>query len=83
MLPRQTAWILDPSDGAGDLWRAEARWWSRVRRDASEALVGSHFGPAVLVAAVAVLAYDAWLTRAALAAVARGDAARRVFDAVA
>lgn len=83
MLPRHTSWILDGARDTSDFWRAEARWWARVRRDAGEALVGSRFGPDVVVAAVALLAYDAWLTRAALAAVARGDAGRRVFDAVA
>jgi hypothetical protein len=83
MTPRQTAWILDGIAQASELWRAEAAWWSRVRRDASEALVRSRFGPDVVVAAVALLAYDAWLTRAAVAAAARGSSGRRAFDAVA
>lgn len=83
MLSGQTAWVLDGIDEARDLWRAEARWWSRVRRDAAEMLVASRFGPAVIVGALALLAHDAWLTRAALAAVDRGDVGRRLFGAVA
>jgi hypothetical protein len=83
MTARQTAWILDGIPQVSELWRAEAAWWSRVRRDASEALVRSRFGPDVVVAAVALLAYDAWLTRAAVAAAARGSSGRRAFDAVA
>jgi hypothetical protein len=83
MMPRQTAWVLGGVNATADLWRSEATWWSRVRRDSVEALVGSRFDSAVVVAAVAMLAYDAWLARAALGAVARGASARRVFDAVA
>lgn len=83
MLPRQTAWILDGVDDAGGLWRAEAAWWARVRRDAIGTLVRSRFGSDVVVAAIALLAHDAWLTRAALATVERGPAGRSVFDAIA
>ncbi|HET7339391.1 MAG TPA: hypothetical protein VFK22_07565 [Candidatus Dormibacteraeota bacterium] len=83
LLSGQVAWVLDGIGDAGDLWRAEARWWSRVRRDAAKMLVASRFGPEVIVGAAALLAYDAWLTRAALAAVARGDVGRTVFSAVA
>lgn len=83
MMPRQTSWILEGITDPSELWRAEARWWLRVKTDAREMLVRSWYGPTVVVAAVALLAYDAWLTRAALAAAERGAAARRVFDAVA
>ncbi|HEX6872255.1 MAG TPA: hypothetical protein VF163_14245, partial [Micromonosporaceae bacterium] len=49
-----------------DLWRAEARWWARVRADAMRMLARSGFGPDRIVAAAALLAVDAWLVRAAL-----------------
>lgn len=82
-LGRQTAWILDGVQDVADLWRAEARWWSRVRRDSAELLVASRFAEGVIVGAIGLLAYDAWLARAALAAVARGEVGKAVFDAVA
>lgn len=83
MMPRQTAWVLEGIDKGDGLWRAEARWWSRVASDARDSLVRAPHGSSVVVAAVALLAHDAWLCRAALAAAARGPAARGVFDAVA
>ena len=83
MVGGQTAWALEGVDDVRDLWRAEARWWSRVRRDSGALLVASRFAEGVIAGAAALLAYDAWLARAALAAAARGDAGRAVFDAVA
>lgn len=83
MMPRQTAWVLDGVDEVTDLWRAEARWWSRLAADARRSLVHAREGSGVVVAAVALLAHDAWLTRAALASAARGERGRAVFDAVA
>lgn len=83
MTSRHTAWVLEGVDGIDGLWRAEATWWSRVRRDAVEGLVRSRYGADVVVATIALLAHDAWRTRAALGAAGRGELARRVFDAVA
>lgn len=83
MMPRQLAWVLDGVDRPSDLWVAEARWWARVRRDAAEMVVRSRYGASAIVGAAALLGYDAWLTRAALGAAARGLPAERVFDAVA
>ena len=82
-LGRQTAWVLDGVHDVADLWRAEARWWSRVRRDSAELLVASRFAEGVIVGVIGLLAYDAWLARAALGAVARGEVGKAVFDAVA
>lgn len=82
-LSLQTAWVLDGIEDVADLWRGEARWWTRLRRDSMEMLVESRFAAAVIAGAVGLLAHDAWLTRGALAAVARGDAGKAVFDAVA
>jgi hypothetical protein len=83
IMPRHIAWVLDGVEDVTGLWQAEARWWSRVREDASEMLVRSRYGPTVVVAVVALLAHDAWLARAALAAAARGQLGKRAFDAVA
>lgn len=83
LLSKRTAWVLDGVQGVPDLWRAEARWWSRVKRDSAEMLVASRFEEGVIAGTVGLLAHDAWLTRAALAAAARGGAGRAVFDAVA
>lgn len=83
MLPRSLSWVLDGVDEAADLWLAETRWWRRVKKDSAEMLVRSQFGPGVVVGAAALLAHDAWLARAALAAAARGAPTKRVFDAVA
>lgn len=83
MLPYQLAWVLDGVEQAEHLWAAEARWWSRVRRDAAEMVVRSRYDASVVVGIAALLGYDAWLVRAALVAAARGLPAKRVFDAVA
>lgn len=83
IMPRHIAWVLDGVEDVSGLWQAEARWWSRVKKDAFEMLVRSRYGPTVVLAAAAVLAHDAWLTRAALAAAARGQLGKRAFDAVA
>lgn len=82
-LSDQVAWVLDGVESASDLWRAEPRWWSRVRRDAANLLVSSGFEPGVVVGAAGLLAHDAWLTRAALGAASRGEVGRVLFDAVA
>ncbi|HSP08878.1 MAG TPA: hypothetical protein VLU92_04710 [Candidatus Dormibacteraeota bacterium] len=83
MLPRELAWALSGVDAPEDLWTAEARWWSKVRADAREALVRARYGPAVVVAVAVLLGHDAWLARAGLGAAARGGQAKAVFDAVA
>jgi hypothetical protein len=82
-LPHRLAWVLDGVAEPSNLWMAEARWWARVRRDARDMVLRSGFDSAVVVGVVALLAHDAWLTRAALTAAARGGDAQGVFDAVA
>jgi hypothetical protein len=83
MMSGQLSWVLDGVESPSDLWKAEARLWSRVRRDAAKMIVQSRNDPAVVVGIAALLGYDAWLTRAALGAATRGATAREVFDAVA
>lgn len=86
-LPASARWaLLDIDDPAG-LWRAEARWWSRVDDDGRELLHRPFTTPAPVIGAVAVLAVDAWRVRAALEVAARGGAATHgaleAFDVVA
>lgn len=84
-LPGDTRWTLDGLDRVEDLWVAEANWWQRVEHDAFGLLRGSSYDQRPVVGALAVLAVDAWRTRAALEAAARGGAATALeaFDGVA
>ncbi|MFE3327066.1 hypothetical protein [Streptomyces sp. NPDC059176] len=81
-LPRSARWALDGVDDVRDLWRAEARWWSVVESDGTAMLRAVRYGPVPVVGAVALLSVDAWRTRAALEAAARGGAGRGAFDAM-
>jgi hypothetical protein len=82
-LPREAAWALDLTGETDDLWRAEARWWARVERDAEQMVRVYREGRHVVVGAVALLAADAHRVLAALAVAARGGLAdaREVLDA--
>jgi hypothetical protein len=73
-LDRDARWVLDgiPPD---DLWKAESRWWARVRADGTAQLARTGFGPDRMIGAAALLAVDAWQVRAALEAAARGGTA--------
>lgn len=86
-LPPSAGWALVGVEDPEDLWRAEARWWSRVGTDGAAMLRRRVTTPAPVVGAVAVLAVDAWRVRAALEVAARGGSgpsgAMEVFDAVA
>jgi hypothetical protein len=81
-LPRRASWVFAGDGGPDDLWRAEADWWHRLDRDGQGLLTRHRFGAPVVVGAIAVLAADAWRTRAALACAARGGAVE-VFDEIA
>lgn len=70
-LPHGAAEPFDELEGPEELWRAEARLVARVEAESLRVLRRSSDGPAVAVAAVALLAVDAWRTRAALAVAAR------------
>lgn len=82
-LRRSAASTLAGVTGPDDLWRAEARWWAGVERDAFRLARGSTPGPDTPVAAVALLAVDAWRVRAALESAARHGRALEDFDEVA
>jgi hypothetical protein len=86
-LAPDAAWVLRGVRGPTDLWRAEVAWWARVRADAARLVAAPGFGPDAAAGAVALLAVDAWLVRAALEAVALTGAGAatvgEVFDALA
>jgi hypothetical protein len=84
LLPSRAAWALDGSDDEAQLWRAELAWWRRVAADARAMTRGRLDGSGVVFGAVALLAHDAMLLNAALAAAARGGvaAAQEVVDAL-
>lgn len=82
-LPRAAAWVLDDVTHPRDLWRAEARWWSRVEADAQAMLRDSRPGPSVVAGAMVLLGVDAWRTKAALEIAAAGGEQIEAFDAIA
>ncbi|MEU6017384.1 hypothetical protein ABZ826_26040 [Streptomyces sp. NPDC047515] len=80
-MPGTARWAVDGIDESADLWRAEARWWTRVEKDGSALLRGSRLDTAPVLGAVAVLSTDAWRVRAALESAARGGELE-AFDAL-
>jgi hypothetical protein len=82
-LPPEARWALADTARADELWRDEARWWSRVQHDGHALLADASFGPKRPLGAVAMLAADAWQTQAALEICARGGLGREVLDAAA
>jgi hypothetical protein len=77
-----TQWTPTETD-ATRLWRAEAGFWRDVEHDAFAALRGSSFDIQPTVAALALLAVDAWRVRAALETAAGQHDDLELFDAVA
>ncbi|TMR90772.1 V-type ATPase subunit [Nonomuraea basaltis] len=71
-LPVAAAWVIEDLERPEDLWRGEIHWWRRLDRDGRALLADSRFRLEPVVGALAVLAVDAWRTRAALALAARG-----------
>jgi hypothetical protein len=82
-LPSRARWVLEGFDDPARLWRAQARWWSRVERDGRALLRKSGAGQDPVVGALAVLATDVWRVRAALEMAARGGRPMGGYDAVA
>ncbi|MEU8617816.1 hypothetical protein [Streptomyces sp. NPDC048623] len=81
-LPAGARWAMEGVDDPADLWRAEARWWTVLGRDAEDMLHGDGpaYGPVTVVGAVGALSVDAWRVRAALELAAHGGGPREVFD---
>ena len=83
-VPPEARWALTPAQDTGELWRAEAAWWTRVEHDGFTLLRRPLTTSDPVIGAAAVLAADAWRLRAALECAARGGAeALEAFDAVA
>ena len=82
-LPARARWVLAGVTAGSDLWRAEAAWWARVERDGFSLLRTSANDAMPVTGAAAVLAADAWRTRAALATAAGGGGPLEAYDAVA
>jgi hypothetical protein len=76
-------WALDGVTEPTQLWRAEANWWRRLHADCIELAARSRFGEVPVVAAVGLLAHDAWLVTGALAGVGRDRNATELFDELA
>ena len=84
VLSKSASRALDAGDVAASLWRAEARAWKLLEKDALRLQRGWNPGPQAVVAAAGLLAVDAWRVRAALELAARGGwAADEVLDVVA
>ncbi|MEU3253364.1 hypothetical protein [Streptomyces sp. NPDC006997] len=79
-LPSTARWALAGVERPTELWRAEARWWQAVERDALSMLGAARFDVSPVVGAVAVLGVDAWRIRAGLECAAFGGRAREAFD---
>ncbi len=71
-LPSNARWSLEDVPEIESLWRAEARWWMRIERDATVMARSPREGREVAIGAVALLVADARRVIAALAAAARG-----------
>ncbi|WP_326648138.1 MULTISPECIES: hypothetical protein [unclassified Streptomyces] len=82
-LPRHARWPVADIADAGELWRAEARWWTALEEDGVAMTDNRGYDLTPVVGAVAVLSVDAWRVRAALELAARGGGSLEVvFDAV-
>jgi hypothetical protein len=84
LLPATAAWALLGVDDPADLCQAEIRWWRQVVAEAERMTRSRLDGGAVVLGAVALLAFDAMLQSVALAVAARGAAsgAQEVIDAL-
>lgn len=82
-LPNPAQWTLSDVAHPADLWRAEARWWTRVDHEGLAMVRRPGAGRQAIVGAAAALAADAWRVRGALELASRGGTLTEDFDAVA
>jgi hypothetical protein len=73
-VPHGSLWAIRDVKSVEDLWRAEATWWKLVEIQATGICAGARAQAGAVVGVVALLAVDAWRTRAALALAADGGA---------
>ncbi|HTY73601.1 MAG TPA: hypothetical protein VMI11_14470 [Actinomycetes bacterium] len=81
-LPSATRWALAGVGEPTEIWRAETRWWAHVDHEAGLRSRAGDAGPEALVAAVGMLAADAWRVRAALEIAARGGVEGAAYDVI-
>jgi hypothetical protein len=74
-VPTSAARALAEVRDGNDLWRAEARSWTLIETQALRMQAGWRPAPGAVVAVAALLAADAWRTRAALQVAAHGGRA--------
>lgn len=82
-LSPEARWPLDGITDPEQLWQAEAAWWRRLQADCTVLASRSGFGEESVVAAIGLLAHDAWLVTDALAGAGRDREAGELFDALA
>jgi hypothetical protein len=76
-------WAVVDVAAPDDLWRAEARRWTRLGDDGFGLIRRSGFDAGPLLGTAAVLTADAWRVRAALECAVRGGTPLEAFDALA
>ncbi len=82
-LPRDARWVLDGVEDGDQLWQAEVAWVRRVASDARPVVAAGRPDRDTVVALLALLLVDLWLTEVAIESAARGAAGREVLDAFA
>lgn len=81
LAPRILGELFSGIEGVEDLWRAEARWWSRLASDGAALASLPPHDPSSTLGAAALLLADAWRVRAALVIAERGgETAAEVLD---
>ena len=80
--PADARWVLAGLTQASELWKAEARWWARVGREASSLSRKATPGVKTLIGAVALMARDAWQVRFALELADLGGRPLEILDEV-
>ncbi len=82
-LPMDARWVLAGVEQVDQLWHAEVALVRRVASDARPVVAGGRPGRDTVVALLALLLVDLWLTEVAIESAARGAAGREVLDAFA
>jgi hypothetical protein len=82
-LPSDARWVLAEVEQDDQLWRSEVAWARRVAGDARPVVAAGRPDRDTVVALLALMLLDLWLTEVAIESAARGAAGREVLDAFA
>jgi hypothetical protein len=82
-LPREARWVLAEVEDGDELWRSEVALVRRVAGDARPVVAAGRRDRDTVVALLALLLVDLWLTGVAIESAGRGTAGREVLDAFA